>query len=518
MKPPASASDRHEADVRHAARSGAIQALTVLAQGVIALTQVVFNRLFGDAVYGAYRTVMAAIEMAARGGAAGADKSMLRYVAAARAAGDEEGVRRALGTGLRLAIAVSGAFSLLIFLGADPLIHAWVRLRTAMGGTVTGEEALAPAFRALAPVPVLWACLWVLIQASLAARVTRANFWVRGLFEPSALLVAGVGAWLLGTGLRGLAVAQSLAAVATVALALVLVKGVFRPAERHAVFTAPRVRGFVAFSANMGLAELMNATLQQVHILIVSTFVGLEATAVYGAAELITRIVANMRYAFDSIIAGMMAEALHLGERDRLQYNLRMVTRWVITAAVPLAAIVISLRTELLVGIFAKPSYAAGASALLVLTVAHLCNAGLGLTGWVLVAGGRSNLVLLNNFLGVVFNVSAGLYLTPRYGLVGATFGVFGSMLIVQGSAIIEVALWQRIHPFSVRLCKPLLAGAVAFGAMMLMHRWLPGGWLRATGVIAVGMAAYGAVLLALGLPPEEQRMVARLTGRLHRR
>jgi O-antigen/teichoic acid export membrane protein len=515
MKPPTTASERHEADIRHAARSGAVQALTVLAQGVIALTQIAFNRLFGDTIYGAYRTVMAAIEMAARGGAAGADKSMLRYVAAARAAGDEEGVRRALGTGLRLCLAVSGTFSLLIFLGADPLIHAWLRLRAAMGGSVAGEEARAPAFRALAPVPMLWASLWVLIQASLAARVTRANFWVRGLFEPTALLVAGVAAWYLGTGLRGLAVAQSLAAVATVLLALTLVRGVFRPAERRRVLSAPGVRGFARFSAYMGLAELMNATLQQVHILIVSTFVGLEATAVYGAAELITRIVANMRYAFDSIIAGMMSESLQLGERDRLQHNLRMVTRWVTTTAVPLAAIVISLRTELLVGIFSKPSYAAGATALAVLTLAHLCNAILGLTGWALVAGGRSSLVLLNNFLGVVFNVAAGLFFTPRYGLVGATIGVFGSMLIVQGTAIIEVAIWQRVHPFAPALLKPLLAGALSFATMTVLHRVVPPGWVRVTAVVVAGVLVYGGVLLALGLPPEEKRIAERLTARL---
>jgi O-antigen/teichoic acid export membrane protein len=512
-----SASERHEADTRHAFRSGLVQTLTVLAQAVIAVTQVVFARLFGETIFGAYKTVMAAIEIFARGGAAGADKSMLRYVAAARAAGDEEGVRRALGTGLRLALLVSGTFSLLIFLGAEPLMGAWIRLRATMGHTPQGEEALVPAFRALAPVPMLWATLWVLIQASLAARVTRANFWVRGLFEPAALLGAGVVAFALGAGLAGLALAQSVAAICTLVLAVLLVRGAFKPGERRRVLTAPSVRGFAGFSAYMGLAELLNATLQQVHFLIVYTFAGLEANAVYGAAELITRVVANIRYAFDSIVAGMMAESLHLGERDRLQHNLRLVTRWVITVAVPLAGIVIALRYELLVGIFNKPSYASGASALMVLSLAHLANAGLGLTGWVLVAGGRSNLVLLNNFLGVVFNVAAGLYFTPRYGLVGATFGVLGAALIVQGSAIIEVAVWQGIHPFARTLWKPVVAGAAMFTVMTLLHGALPPGWMRVTGVILGGLGCYGGILLVVGLPPEERRIFDRVLVRLRR-
>jgi len=224
--------------------------------------------------------------------------------------------------------------------------------------------------------------------------------------------------------------------------------------------------------------------------------------------------VANMRYAFDSIVTGMMAESLHLGEHDRLEHNLRLVTRWVVTAAIPLAGIVIALRTELLVGLF-QPSYAAGASALIVLALAHLANAALGLTGWALVAGGRSNLVLLNNVLGLVFNVAAGLYFTPRYGLVGATFGVLGSVVIVTGLAIIEVAAWQRIHPFAPALLKPVVAGLCSFGAMTLLHALLPAGWMRVTGVLAAGVVSYGGLLLAMGLPPEERRIFQRLTARL---
>jgi len=476
----------------------------------------VFAKIFGDAIYGAYRAAMALVEIAARGGAGGADKAMLRYVAAARASGDEDGVRRALGTGLRHCLVVSGTLSLIIFLGAEPLIAAWLRLQAALGKPPPGAESLVPALRALAPVPLLWATLWVLIQASLAARVTRANFWVRGLFEPLALLVAGVTAYWLGGRLQALAVAQSLAAVSTLLLAIVLVRGVFRPAERRRVLSAPRIPGFRGFAAYLGLAELLNAILQQVHILIVATFAGVEANAIYSCAELITRVVANMRYAFDSIVAGMMSEALQLGARDRLQHNLRLTTRWVITVAVPIAAAVIALRRELLMTIF-RPSYASGASALLVLTLAHLANAGLGLTGWVLVAGGRSKLLLLNNFLGVLFNIAAGLYFTPRYGLVGATFGVLGSVLIVQGAAIIEVAAWQKVHPFAPALCKPVAAGAIAFAVMMLLQRVLPFGWIRLAGVMIAGVISYGVTLLALGLPPEEKKMFERALSRLRR-
>ena len=62
---------------------------------------------------------------------------------------------------------------------------------------------------------------------------------------------------------------------------------------------------------------------------------GLDALAVYTAAEFITRVIANPRYLFDHIIAPVLAEALHMHDRARVRYNLALVTRWVITACAP---------------------------------------------------------------------------------------------------------------------------------------------------------------------------------------
>ena len=59
-------------------------------------------------MFGSYQTCLAILEMLTRTGTAGADKGMLRYVAAHRARGEAELVRSALGTGLRLAFALGG--------------------------------------------------------------------------------------------------------------------------------------------------------------------------------------------------------------------------------------------------------------------------------------------------------------------------------------------------------------------------------------------------------------------------
>ncbi|HEY8923275.1 MAG TPA: hypothetical protein VIU64_02770, partial [Polyangia bacterium] len=122
-----------QADARHAARSGAIQVLTILAQAALAATQVVFARLYGKPVYGSYLSAIAILEILYRSGSGGADKAMLRYVAAARASGDPDGVRTALGNGFRLNLMVAGLYAVLLLVAAPAIAGAF------------GRSSLAPA-------------------------------------------------------------------------------------------------------------------------------------------------------------------------------------------------------------------------------------------------------------------------------------------------------------------------------------------------------------------------------------
>src|SRR5215207_2394404 len=119
MTPPLD--DKRAKDFRHAARSGAVQVLTAIAQGVIAATQIVFARLYGASVLGTYQAALAVIEIAARAATGGADKAMLRYVPAGRAANEPESVRRALGSGLRTSLLVGGTVSIAVLVGAGGL-------------------------------------------------------------------------------------------------------------------------------------------------------------------------------------------------------------------------------------------------------------------------------------------------------------------------------------------------------------------------------------------------------------
>jgi O-antigen/teichoic acid export membrane protein len=488
-------------DVAHAARSGGMQVLTVAAQALVSVTHVLLARLFGRAVFGSYQACLAILELVTRGASAGAGGGILRYVAGPRARGQHDEVRSAIGSGLRLCVVISASAALVLVAGAGPLAR------------LMRQPALETALRILAPAAVLTGCTAVVVQASLAAKVTRANFYVRGLAEPAALLVAGLTAALFGRSLATLVTAHLVAATVTLTLAIVAVGRVFGAGELRRSLRSPQLPGFVLFSLPLGAGDVLNAVMQRTDIILLTVFVGTSATAVYAAAEFITRVISSARSVFDSVAAPVFSEALHLGQRDRLKQNLIMMNRWVVSVAAPIALTVVVIRRDLLA--LYGPGFREGATALAVLATSHLINVSCGLVGWILVGGGRSRTLLINNAVAAPFNILLGLILIPRFGLVGTALAVLGSVIVFNGMAVLEVWLGYRVFPFDRTFVKPIVAAAATFAVESVINRVVGPVGLRIPLLIVAGLASYLGTLLALGLAPEERRLLASARARL---
>lgn len=488
-------------DVSHAARSGAIQVLTIAGQALMAVTHVLLGNLFGAQVFGRYQTGLAFMEILTRTGTGGADKGMLRYVAAHRARGEGDLVRSALGTGLRLALCIGGALAI------------WLSASSGFLAMRTHEPTLLATLRVMAPAIVFTGCMYVLVHASLAAKVTHANFIVRGLGEPLLFMTAGLAAAAFGRTAMQLAVAHVLAAAATLTLALFVVGRVFGRGEIMRSIRSPWLRGFAPFSIPLGVAELMNAILQRADVVLLTTFIGSTATGVYAAAEFLSRVVGNARYVFDGVAAPVFSEALHLGQRDRLRSNLLLMSRWVATAAAPIAVTIVALRHDLLA--LYGPQYQAGAVAIAVLATSHLINATFGLGGYILVVSGRSVLMLVNNVIVAIANVALGLLLIPRFGLLGAAIAALGGVVLLHTLVTIEVRMEHGVLPVSWSTLKPFAAAAVMLGVETVVSAHVAFRGARVPLVIVAGLATYLATLFALGLAPEDRALIGRIRTRI---
>ena len=492
------------ADAAHAARGGAVQLFGVIVQLLMPAYHVLAARLFGQAAFGTYQAALVVLEFCNRFGWAGGDKAMHRFIAGHRAAGEDDLARRAMGSILRLSAAVSAALAVVLFLAAD-LVAARMR-----------KPELGSVFRIMAFEIVPAAAMMLLVQSTLGAKVTRVNLLVRGFGEPICLIVATFATYALIGGPRGLGAAHLAAYVSVFFAAVLGVRAVFGNGWLSSSLRSKRHPTAVRFALPVLGAELGNFVVQKADLFIINLYVDVRSVAVYVAAEFLGRVAANIRYAFDGIAAPVLSEALHLHDRERLGYNLALITRWVVTLTVPLATTLVALRSDLLS--LYGPGYLVGGTLACVWTVTHFISGTLGLSYHVLLMSGRSRAYMANQFGGALTNVGVSLFLVPRIGMMGGALGALAAVVLSVTATLIEVWIFERVHPFRWALAKPMLAGAGALGAQLWLGSLVSGRAAHVAVVLAAGLVTYVALVLLLRPGREERQILAGLWARLRGR
>jgi O-antigen/teichoic acid export membrane protein len=432
-------------------------------------------------------TALGILDVLSRAGTAGADKAMLRYIAAHRVAGESDLEARGLATGLRLGAVTAGALGLVLLVASPAIARA------------EHKPDLALLLPWLAPALVAVVLTRILIEAMLAARAVRMNLYVKGFGEPALLLIFILVAAALGGGITRLGAAYLACAAMTGALAVVAATRVF-PSRNF--FRGAAHPSLVHFALPAGGAELLNALFQRADLLVLGLYRSPADVALFAAAEFLCSTIAATRFALDSIACGMISEALRLGDRARLRHNLRMLTRFVLLLAAFVFVTVASLRRELLS--LYGPEFTAAAAALLILAVKHVINAGMGLTPWVLLMGGRSRLMLWNNAGAAALAVALSFALIPRWGVLGAASAGLISEVLLQLAYLVETVWLEKTHPFALPLLGVVLAAAAAAAVEYLLRG-------HVALVVAGGLVTYFIMLLIFGLGDEERRALRKL-------
>lgn len=497
-------SGSESADSRHAARSAVWQTLTMLGQGLLPLQRVLVSRLFGQTLYGSFRIAADLVEMLARTGMVAGDKGLLRFLAADRVAGDRHLESSTVGTALRLSAGGGLLLALALAAAGPSLARLW------------HSPALASMLPIMAPTVLLAGLAFVMVAATLAARVTRANLLVRGIGEPALLLALTVAAALVSRSAEAVGAAYTGAYVVVAGLAVLATATLFGGRWLLGALRSPTRPAFVPFVLPLALAEFSNALLQRAHVFLLSALSGPRAVALFAAGEELGRPVTAVRYVFDPIAAVAVAECFRLGDRARLSYNVQLITRWVASASAPIAATVVVLRRELLA--LYGPGYGPGASAMILLVVAHLANGVMGVGAGVIPISGRPTRFLFANLGAALVNVVLCFVLIPRLGVFGAALASLVATVAMLALLVVDASRLEGVHPFHANLAKPFLAAAVAGAGELAVHALPLPTAVRVVAVIVAGLGLYLGVLFALDPGAEERRIILQALAALRPR
>ena len=461
----------------------------------------------------------------------GGDTGLTRWISRARAIGGLAQVRRIVAIAI-VPVLLAGILAAAVIWAAAPIVaHTFLRgMDPAVA--VADVRIIAP----LVPLGALSACV-------LAASRGYGRMWpylaIEGLGKPTLRMSFVVVALILGLGLQAALIGWSVPVVfGLVAASLILAHlirtespGAGRKAPLRSARTAlhlrarqeaaqyrragfrrrspdrgrhrgsPRRAGqrerlaadFWRFAGPRGLAGTFQIVVVWLDILLVGAMLSRYQAGVYGAVSKLALIgtfaLEGTRLAIAPQLSALLARKEHARTADLYQ----SATRWLMMASWPVYVLFIIFPAVVL-SIFGH-RYAAGASSLVVLSLAMLANLGTGNVTVVLLMGGKSSWNAFNALAALAVNVGLNIVLLPRMGILGSAIAWAASIVVDNVAAVIEVWLVLHLQPFGPGYGLVVAATAGCCGIAGLAARALLGQTLLAlVAATALGLTAFGVI------------------------
>lgn len=495
--------DRSRSDALTIVRGAAVNFIGTLARLTKSVSFIVLTRLFGAEVFGLFMLGWTIVDLVSKAGQFSLDKGLVNFIPRLREDGNTDAVQRtiaqALVAGLLLSVSVGAA----LFIGAPAIAEG-----------LLGKPRLTGMLRLMAVALPMIAATQIILGVTRAHKVMKYDALVRGVVEPLVLFGAACALFYLGWRTYGIAAAH----LAALACGLLFAAWVFtRFYSWRACFAhlgnVRLVTPLTRFSLPVMGYELVYMVMIRLDVLMVGYFLSAAQVGIYVIAVEIALLTKKVRQWFDPIFSPIVAELNHRKDLRRLECNLRLVTRWVLTIGVGFFCVVL-LIGEALLGLFGS-EFGAGFMAMIVLALSQVVYAAMGSGDTVLIMSGRPWLNLVNTLVIVAVNFALNLWLIPNLGILGAALGTLVSFMLLTLIRLFEVYRLFRIHPLTWRLSKPCAAAVLSFGCAFLAGSYAPDvPWFRMAVLPAIFLAVYLGVLCLLGLEKEDRTVLRRLRGR----
>lgn len=195
----------------------------------------------------------------------------------------------------------------------------------------------------------------------------------------------------------------------------------------------------------------------------------------------------------------------------------RLVFRWILTLALPMAVILVIFPDKIMLLFGAQ--YLPGREVIHILTFGVLLQSVTGISSALLVMTGRTKLNLFNVSLAASINIILNIILIPRFGLVGAAWGTMGAMIVLSLVRIIECRFVLKMIPFQRKLWKPLFATGLTAGFLLYLRPLISN--LHTVVGLSIAVSAafmiYGLIIFLLRLDQDDMDVLRSFKGLFRR-
>lgn len=338
-------------------------------------------------------------------------------------------------------------------------------------------------------------------------KISRFKVYVRNLLHPSARFALIIVAVVVGANQAGFAFAYAIPFVVGAAIATVLFERTL-PDDGDSDAARERFPDVIRYSLPFTVSGLAGFVYRSIDIFLLLYFIGSAAVGIYGVAYAFARLLAMFSTAFNYLGTPVSSE---LESNDRIDEAIAVqsdVARW-LTIASAAALLPMVLFAEELISLIYRPGYAAGASALVVLSFGFAAKSVLQTHGPLLEALGLSKLSAINTTSAAIVNLGLNLLLIPRYSYTGAAIATTASFIVLGGLPVLEVKYYSGRTAIGWSVAGPLMV-LLPFGVGAFFLSSLVPGTLLWIGLFGAGFAAFYVlgILAALGLTPTEVMVI----------
>jgi O-antigen/teichoic acid export membrane protein len=463
-------------------------------------------RLIAAEGYGLYNLAISAATIFAGIASLGLDDAMVRYVAIMSRRADRPGLWGTLQIGIGVSTAAGVLMGAILYFAATPIAEG-----------MFDEPRLTPLLHLLAfVIPFLTMSNVLTGCARGFGRMDHAAFAENVVQSVIRVVLLAVLA-LIGLDVFTAVLVFGISDVASSVTLFVLLNRQFslrRPVRRN---VRRDVRDVFSFAIPLWLSGLLNQFRKNIETVALGA---LAAVADVGVYSIVVKINLVSHIAYRSIVVSVkpvLAALFDEQDHDALGRLYTAATRWTLAMNVPFFLISV-LYAEPILLVFGE-TFAAGASALVVLAIGELIVAGTGICGSIIDMAGHTRLKLINTVVWIALLLASTALLVPRWGVLGAAT----SSLIATGTInvvrLVQVWVVERLMPYRDGFWKTVLAATVALGLGLVMKLLLPldGSIVRAMAQGLVVVAAYVGLLVVLGIAPEDRLVYRRVFRRLGR-
>jgi O-antigen/teichoic acid export membrane protein len=440
-------------DMRRIARGGAIVLLaSVFGNGIGYVYSVFLARNLGPTTFGVYALGLTIFNVLLLVAPLGMETGVVKYVSqflgSQKRADAERTIVQVVGLVLVSSLVIGVCLAL---------------MSKTIAISVYGKAELASALPLFAVALPIAALSSILLDVVRSFQLVRYTVFVKFLWEPCGKFL--LSACLLWAGFGFAGVLAALIATAAVGLVIALTATVRIGAigrDVSAPFSADGMRALLLFCLPLTVSNCFGVIAPRSDMLILGYWVSAEQLGVYSVVCQTASILALVLGAFNTLCAPLIGDISATRDLHRLQTLYQAVARWTTMCTVSLFCLIAIFGEEIL-AIFGR-TFSAGWTCMVILALGQVSYSAVGLAGTILLMFGHSRQIMGNTIVLALFLVGSNLLLVPHWGIIGAAVAVAISTTAIGVINVRQVWSRYRIHPFTVGVVKPIVAGAVAAG------------------------------------------------------